>query len=45
MPINTAPANSKMPAIKIACLIEMALLPTEVPIEFATSLAPILHAT
>ncbi len=43
-PAKKAPRNSKMAAIIIACLIVMALLPTDVPMEFATSLAPIPKA-
>ena len=43
-PAKKAPRNSKMAAIIIACLIVMALLPTDGPIEFATSFAPIPKA-
>jgi hypothetical protein len=43
-PARNAPKNSKMAAIVIACLIVIALLPTDVPMEFATSLAPIPKA-
>ena len=40
-PARNAPANSKMAAIIIACLTLIAPDPTDVPIAFATSLAPI----
>ena len=43
-PASQAPANSKIMAIIMACLIVMALEPTEVPIALATSLAPIPQA-
>ena len=43
-PARKAPRNSKIAAIIIACLIVMALLPTEVPIELATSFAPMPNA-
>jgi hypothetical protein len=43
-PAKKAPKNSKIAAIIIACLIVIALLPTEVPMEFATSLAPMPKA-
>ncbi len=39
-PAMKAPANSKMAAIRIACLTVMAPEPTEVPMALATSLAP-----
>ena len=43
-PARKAPRNSNIAAIITACLRVRALLPTEVPIAFATSLAPIPHA-
>ena len=43
-PAKYAPRNSKIAAIKIACLKVMALLPTDVPIALATSLAPMPNA-
>ena len=43
-PAKYAPRNSKTAAIKIACLKVIALLPTEVPMALATSLAPIPKA-
>ena len=43
-PAKKAPKNSKIAAIIMACFMVIALLPTEVPIEFATSLAPIPKA-
>ena len=39
-----APRNSKIAAMITACLSVIALLPTEVPIALATSLAPIPQA-
>jgi len=44
LPKNTAPENSRIPASTITCFIVRALLPTEVPIAFARSFAPIFHA-
>ena len=43
-PARYAPINSNMAAINIACLNVIALLPTDVPIALATSLAPIPKA-
>ena len=43
-PAKKAPRNSNTAAIKIACLIVSALAPTDVPMELATSLAPIPKA-
>jgi hypothetical protein len=43
-PARNAPKNSKIEARITALVIVNALLPTEVPIAFATSLAPIPHA-
>ena len=43
-PARKAPRNSNTAAIITACFKVRALLPTEVPIAFATSLAPIPHA-
>ena len=43
-PARYAPRNSKIAAINIACLNVIALLPTDVPIALATSLAPIPNA-
>ena len=43
-PARYAPRNSKIAAINIACLNVIALLPTDVPIAFATSFAPIPKA-
>jgi hypothetical protein len=43
-PKRTAPPNSKIPAMIITCFIDNAPLPTDVPIAFARSLAPIFHA-
>ena len=43
-PIRTAPASSKIVAIKQACRRVNTLAPTEVPKEFATSFAPIPKA-
>ena len=40
-PAKYAPRNSKIAAITKACVRVRALLPTEVPIAFATSFAPI----
>ena len=40
-PAKYAPKNSKIAAMTNACVRVRALLPTEVPIAFATSLAPI----
>ena len=39
-PAKYAPANSKIMAMIMACLMVMAPDPTEVPIALATSLAP-----
>ena len=39
-PASQAPANSNIIAIIMACLIVIALAPTEVPMAFATSFAP-----
>ncbi len=39
-PARIAPANSKIMAIMIACLMVIAPEPTEVPMAFATSFAP-----
>ena len=41
---RTAPKASKIAAIIIAVLIDRIPEPTEIPIAFATSLAPIAHA-
>merc|ERR1719228_52477 len=43
-PKPIAPANSKIPAMTVACFKLMALAPTEVENALATSLAPIPHA-
>ena len=43
-PARNAPRNSKIAAMITACLRVIALLPTEVPIAFATSFAPIPQA-
>jgi hypothetical protein len=43
-PASTAPANSKIAATRIACLIVSAFEPTDVAIALATSFAPIPHA-
>ena len=43
-PARKAPRNSNIAAIIIACLMVIALLPTDVPIELATSFAPIPNA-
>ena len=43
-PARTAPANSNIIAITTACLNVIAPEPTDVPIAFATSLAPIPQA-
>ena len=43
-PAKKAPQNSKIAAMITACLRVRARLPTEVPIAFATSFAPIFHA-
>ena len=43
-PARYAPRNSNMAAIKTACFKVIALLPTDVPIALATSLAPIPNA-
>ena len=43
-PARNAPRNSKTPAIRMAPPTVRAPAPTDVPIEFATSLAPIAHA-
>ena len=43
-PAKKAPANSKIAAIITACFNVSAREPTEVPIAFATSFAPIFHA-
>ena len=39
-PARNAPKNSNTAAISMACLTVRTLLPTEVPIALATSLAP-----
>ena len=43
-PAKKAPQNSNIAAIITACFRVKARLPTEVPIAFATSLAPMFHA-
>ena len=43
-PAKKAPANSKIAAIMTACLRVSARDPTEVPIAFATSFAPMFQA-
>ena len=43
-PARKAPRNSNIAAMITACLRVRALLPTDVPIALATSLAPIPHA-
>merc|ERR1719242_1185398 len=43
-PKPTAPTNSNIPAITVACFRVMALAPTEVEKALATSFAPIPHA-
>ena len=43
-PAKNAPRNSKTAATSTACLIVKTLLPTDVPIAFATSLAPTPYA-
>lgn len=43
-PISTAPANSRMPARMIALSSVSAPDPTDVPMAFATSFAPMPHA-
>ncbi len=43
-PAKKAPANSKIAATITACFSVRALDPTDVPIAFATSFAPIFHA-
>ena len=43
-PAKTAPANSKITAMMTACLNVIAPEPTEVPMAFATSFAPIPQA-
>jgi len=43
-PARTAPANSKIAATMMACLMVSALAPTDVAIALATSLAPIPQA-
>ncbi len=43
-PAKNAPANSNIAAIITACFRVSAREPTEVPMAFATSFAPIFHA-
>merc|ERR1719216_816724 len=43
-PKPTAPTNSNIPAMTVACFKLMALAPTEVENALATSFAPIPHA-
>ena len=43
-PARKAPRNSNIAAMITACFRVRALLPTDVPIALATSLAPIPHA-